>query len=57
MSETIKLHPSWRAPLASEFAEPYMGELKSFLLGRARGREANFSQGRELVPRAGPDAS
>ena len=43
MSETIKLHPSWRAPLEGEFAEPYMGELKSFLLGRARSREAAFS--------------
>ena len=32
MTETaVRLEESWRQALASEFASPYMGELKSFL--------------------------
>ena len=35
----IKLHPSWREPLRSEFGQPYMAELKRFLVDqRANGR-------------------
>jgi len=35
----IKLHESWKAPLADEFASPYMDALKQFLLGeRAKGK-------------------
>ena len=45
MSDTIKLHPSWRAPLSQEFAEPYMGELKSFLL-------AERDAGKPIFPKA-----
>ncbi len=45
MSETIKLHPSWRAPLSQEFAEPYMGELKSFLLAERDAGKPIFPKG------------
>jgi len=35
----IRLHESWLEPLRSEFDQPYMGELKRFLMSeRARGR-------------------
>jgi uracil-DNA glycosylase len=35
----IKLHPSWLQPLRDEFAEPYMVDLKRFLVAeRQRGR-------------------
>jgi len=35
----INLHPSWLEPLRGEFDQPYMDELKSFLMSeRARGR-------------------
>lgn len=35
----IKLHPSWLEPLKGEFEQPYMGELRRFLVGeRERGR-------------------
>ena len=56
MSETIKLHPSWRAPLEGEFAEPYMGALKSFLLAeREAGKHifpngANWFRALDLTP-------
>ena len=33
MSDEIKLHPSWLEPLRSEFDQPYMAELKRFLMG------------------------
>jgi uracil-DNA glycosylase len=41
----IKLHESWLEPLRSEFEQPYMGELKRFLLEQ-RGN------GRTIFPRA-----
>ena len=45
MSESIKLHPSWRASLEREFAEPYMGELKSFLLAEREAGKPIFPKG------------
>jgi uracil-DNA glycosylase len=45
MSETIKLHPSWRDPLSQEFAEPYMAELKSFLLAEREAGKPIFPKG------------
>jgi len=45
MSETIKLHPSWRTPLEGEFAEPYMGELKTFLLAEREAGKRIFPNG------------
>jgi uracil-DNA glycosylase len=41
----IKLHPSWLDPLHAEFEQPYMSELKRFLVGE---RE----KGRTIFPRA-----
>lgn len=39
MGDEIKLHPSWLEPLRQEFDQPYMAELKRFLLGeRAAGK-------------------
>jgi uracil-DNA glycosylase len=47
MSETVKLHESWLAPLGSEFDQPYMRALKDFLLAeRADGRRV-FPKGSE----------
>ena len=31
-TQDIKLHPSWREPLRGEFDQPYMAELKRFLV-------------------------
>lgn len=43
----IKLHSSWLEPLKSEFAEPYMADLKRFLVAeRERGRRV-FPKGSE----------
>lgn len=39
MSDTVKLHDSWKTPLAGEFAQPYMAALKEFLIGeKANGK-------------------
>ena len=32
----IRLEQSWKSRLADEFAEPYMGALRTFLLERKR---------------------
>lgn len=41
----IKLHPSWLRPLEAEFAEPYMGTLKSFLLAEREAGKRIFPNG------------
>lgn len=41
----IKLHDSWKDPLADEFAAPYMASLKSFLTGER-------PTGKRIFPRA-----
>lgn len=52
----IKLHPSWLEPLRAEFEQPYMGELRQFLLSeRQRGRTifpqpANWFRALDLTP-------
>ncbi len=39
MSDSIRLHPSWREPLADVFAAPFMAELRTFLMAeRAAGK-------------------
>jgi uracil-DNA glycosylase len=54
----IKLHPSWLEPLRCEFEQPYMGELRQFLLGeRQRGRTifprtSNWFRALDLCPLA-----
>jgi len=40
MTGTVKLHESWKAPLADQFASPYMAALRAFLLAeRAKGKQ------------------
>lgn len=47
MSDSVKLHDSWKAPLAGEFDQPYMQALKAFLLAeKAAGRQI-FPKGSE----------
>lgn len=52
----IKLHSSWRECLGGEFAQPYMAELKRFLLAeRERGKRifpkgANWFRALDLTP-------
>jgi uracil-DNA glycosylase len=45
MNETIKLHPSWLEPLRYEFAEPYMADLKRFLVGEREAGKRIFPAG------------
>jgi uracil-DNA glycosylase len=46
-TQEIKLHPSWLDRLSGEFAQPYMAELKRFLLAeKERGRRI-FPKGSE----------
>ena len=44
MSDTIRLHESWRAPLAEQFAAPHMLALKSFL-------QAEKAAGKRIFPK------
>jgi uracil-DNA glycosylase len=44
-TDTIKLHPNWLEPLKSEFAEPYMAELKRFLLAEREAGKRIFPAG------------
>jgi uracil-DNA glycosylase len=56
MSADIKLHPSWLAALKGEFDQPYMAELKRFLLSeREAGKRifpagANWFRALDLTP-------
>jgi len=47
MTDTIKLHDSWKASLAPEFAEPYMQALKTFLKAEKAGGKRIFPKGAE----------
>lgn len=44
MNDRIKLHESWRTPLADEFEKPYMAGLKRFL-------EAEKAAGKQIFPK------
>lgn len=44
MSDTIRLHESWRAPLAEQFGAPHMQALKSFL-------QAEKAAGKRIFPK------
>jgi uracil-DNA glycosylase len=46
-TEQIKLHPSWLDRLGGEFAQPYMGELKRFLVAERDAGKRIFPKGRE----------
>jgi len=43
----IKLHPSWLGPLQAEFAEPYMDDLKRFLVAQRECGKRIFPRGCE----------
>jgi len=43
----VKLHESWREPLAAEFASPYMAALKGFLLAEKQAGKRIFPKGGE----------
>ena len=44
---TIALNDSWRAPLAAEFAAPYMADLRAFLVAEKSAGKAIFPKGSE----------
>lgn len=44
-TNAVKLHDSWRGPLATEFAAPYMIELKAFLLAEKTAGKRIFPAG------------
>jgi uracil-DNA glycosylase len=46
MADDVKLHESWKAPLADEFAAPHMKALKAYLLERK-------AQGARIFPKGG----
>ena len=41
----VRLHPSWLGPLGGEFADPYMGALKQFLLAEKAAGKRIFPAG------------
>jgi uracil-DNA glycosylase len=45
MNQAINLHPSWLQPLQDEFDQPYMAELKRFLLGERESGKRIFPAG------------
>ena len=45
---SIELEASWLAPLAAEFAQPYMQQLRSFLLAEKQAGKRIFPAGTEL---------
>ncbi|MCP1197966.1 uracil-DNA glycosylase [Notoacmeibacter sp. MSK16QG-6] len=45
MSDPVRLDESWKAALASEFADPYMATLKSFLKNEYANRQVVFPKG------------
>src|SRR3546814_6708765 len=47
MATDVKLHESWRTPLAGEFQSPYMQSLKSFLVAEKAGGKRVFPKGGE----------
>jgi uracil-DNA glycosylase len=47
MADSVKLHESWRVPLAEEFASPYMTVLKSFLVSEKAKGKTIFPKGGE----------
>jgi uracil-DNA glycosylase len=47
MPEMIKLHESWRVPLAEQFAAPYMATLRDFLVTEKAAGKRIFPKGSE----------
>ena len=44
-SQEIKLHPSWRERLGGEFEQPYMADLKRFLIAEKQAGKPIFPKG------------
>jgi uracil-DNA glycosylase len=44
----VELEPSWLAPLAAEFEQPYMEQLRAFLLDQKRAGKRVFPRGDEF---------
>src|SRR3546814_18990381 len=49
MATDVKLHESWRTPLAGEFRSPYMQSPKSFLVAEKAGGKRVFPKGGEWL--------
>jgi uracil-DNA glycosylase len=47
MSDSVKLHESWKAPLTGEFASPHMQKLRQFLVDRKAAGARIFPKGSE----------
>ena len=47
MADAVKLHESWRIPLAEEFTSPYMTVLKAFLVAEKAAGKRIFPKGSE----------
>jgi uracil-DNA glycosylase len=47
MSDAIKLHDSWKAPLKAEFDAPYMAALREFLVAEKAAGKRIFPKGSE----------
>lgn len=47
MSEAIRLHDSWLASLRDEFAQPYMAQLRAFLVAEKAAGRRIFPKGNE----------
>jgi uracil-DNA glycosylase len=47
MSDGVRLDPSWLAPLGGEFDQPYMAQLKQFLLAEREAGRRVFPKGSE----------
>ena len=47
MTDSVKLHESWRAPLADEFSTPYMSALQDFLVAERANGKRIFPAGSE----------
>jgi uracil-DNA glycosylase len=47
MNDSVKLHESWKAPLAGEFAAPHMQKLRQFLIDRKALGARVFPKGSE----------
>ena len=43
----VKLEDSWKHALEAEFSEPYMGELRSFLVSEKQAGKRIFPKGSE----------
>ncbi|MBR0553074.1 uracil-DNA glycosylase [Stakelama marina] len=47
MADAVKLHESWREPLSDQFEQPYMADLKRFLLAERAAGKRIFPAGGE----------